>query len=217
MQPVVLNKCEGDKAPSRAILDVYLEQRADFRAGKESGLELSRREILKRTSAGLIVVTTAQGQLWATPADAAASAAPFQVLAASEAAWLAGLGEAIAPPSRDAGLVHYVDHHLALPHADCLLALRYLDVLPPYADFYRPALSSLQRLFGDPPPLNDARWGAVLDSLAKPPVAGWQGPPPQLFGFAVRLDAIDIAYGTRAGFARLGVDYLAHIEPERDW
>jgi len=35
--------------------------------------------------------------------------------------------------------------------------------------------------------------------------------------FAVRLDAIDVAYGTRAGLARLGVEYLPHIEPEADW
>ncbi len=150
-------------------------------------------------------------------AEATAASAGFAILDPVEAAWLAGLGEAIATPSRAAGLVHYVDHHLALPAAESLLALRYLDVAPPYAAFYRSALASLQRLHGAAPPTSDPRWNTVLAALNGPAPSGWQGPPPPLFLFAVRLDAVDIAYGTRAGFARLGIDYLAHIEPETDW
>ncbi len=157
--------------------------------------------------------------VWTTPAEAAARQGRFQTLTTLEAAWLGGLGEAIAPPSRAGGLAHYVDHHLGLAAADCLLGLRYLDVAPPYLDFYRPALASLARMGGGgaPPVAGDPRWTVLLADLAKPAPSGWAGPPAPLFLFAVRLDAIDIAYGTRAGFERLGVEYLAHVEPERDW
>ncbi|WP_226946650.1 hypothetical protein [Rhizorhabdus phycosphaerae] len=176
----------------------------------------TRRAVIKATG-GLVLAAIAGSNRWMTPAQAAAAGAVPRVLSAPEAAWLGGLGEAIAPPARTAGLVPYVDHHLAVPHAESLLALRYLDVSPPYADFYRPALASLQRAYGPAPAPDDARWSEILGKLGGNAVAGWAGPPQGLFLFAVRLDAIDIAYGTRAGFQRLGVDYLPHIEPESDW
>ncbi len=177
----------------------------------------SRRDVIRQLAAGLILVETAVGLKWQTPAQAAAGDAPLRVLSPAEGLWVAALGEAIAPPSRAAGLVHFIDHHLAQPPADCLLGIRYLDVLPPYLNFYRPALASLYRLYGPPPPADNPQWAAILAKLAGPPVPAWTGPPPGLFLFVARLDAVDIAYGTRAGFARLGVDYLPHIEPETDW
>jgi hypothetical protein len=182
-------------------------------------LSHTRRRFLGTGAAGLVLTSIAGELVWTTPADAAERKGGFRTLTAFEAEWLGGLGEAIAPPSKAGGLAHYVDHHLGVPHADCLLGLRYLDVQPPYLDFYRPALASLARLGGggSPPAPGDARWTALLVELAKPAPPGWAGPPAPLFLFAVRLDAIDIAYGTRAGFARLGVEYLAHVEPERDW
>ncbi len=180
-------------------------------------MSVTRREVIGRPAAGLVLVPLSGGLLgWLSPADAAVRGETFRTLTATEAAWLAGLGEAIAPPSRAGGLVRFVDHHITVPAADSLLALRYLDVAPPYANFYRPALAALARR-GAPPPAGDPRWTAILGDLAGSGGAGWSGPPAPLFLFAVRLDAIDIAYGTRAGFARLGVEYLPHIEPETDW
>lgn len=185
---------------------------------KGTDMGLNRRDLLNRSAAGFVLASVAGTLGWMSPAEAQARGAAFRLLNPSEAAWVAGLGEAIAPPARTAGLAHYLDHHLAAPPAESLLALRYLDVPPPYADFYRPALASLARLHGPLPPVSgDARWADILASLAGPDPTGWQGPPAGFFLFAIRLDAIDIAYGTREGFARLGIDYLAHIEPETDW
>jgi len=181
-------------------------------------LAITRRDMLDRSAAGLVLASVGGSLSWMSAAEAKAQGAALRILTGTEAAWLGGLGEAIAPPARDAGLVHYLDHHLAVPPAESLLALRYLDVPPPYLDFYRPALASLARMHGAvPPPADDARWAPILAGLGGPDPAGWQGPPSGLFLFALRLDAIDIAYGTKDGFARLGVDYLAHIEPETDW
>ncbi len=47
---------------------------------------------------------------------------------------------------------------------------------------------------------------------------GWtNAPPAPLFYFALRSDAIDVTYGTMAGFERLDIPYMAHIEPARPW
>lgn len=179
--------------------------------------DLNRRDALRRGGAGLILATLGGALGWVTPAAAAAGDAPFRTLTPGQGAWLAALGDAIAPGAAAAGIAHFVDHHITVPPAESLLALRYLDAAPPYADFYRAALDALARHAGAvPPPAGDPRWTRLLGELAAP-IAGWQGPPPPFFLFAVRLDAVDMAYGTRAGFARLGVEYLAHVEPETDW
>jgi hypothetical protein len=179
--------------------------------------ELSRRGMIGGT-AGLVLALVDGAPLWLSPAAAVAAGAGFRILTPGEAAWVAALGEAIAPPTRAGGLAHYLDHHLAEPAERSLLAVRYLDVAPPYLDFYRPALTALAGRYGaTPPATDDPRWTGILGDLGTGDLPGWQGPPPPFFLFAFRLDAIDIAYGTRAGFERLGVEYLAHIEPESDW
>ena len=172
-----------------------------------------RRDVMRHGAAGMVLAMLGGRLAWTTPAAAAVAGAAPRAFSAQAAAWLGGLGEAIAPPSRAAGLVAYLDHHVSVAPAESLLALRYLDVPPPYADFYRPPLAALQRAYGDPPAAPSARWAEILASLGAGKVASVS----PLFLFAVRLDAIDIAYGTRAGFARLGIDYLPHIEPEQDW
>ncbi|ABQ67431.1 MULTISPECIES: hypothetical protein [Sphingomonadales] len=181
-------------------------------------MAITRRDIFGRSAVGLVLASVGGSLSWMSAAQAQARGATLRTLTPTEAAWVAGLGEAIAPPAREAGLVPYLDHHLSVPPAESLLALRYLDVAPPYLDFYRPALASLARLHGTvPPPSGDPRWTAILAALLGPDPTGWQGPPGGFFLFAMRLDAVDVAYGTKAGFERLGVDYLGHIDPETAW
>ncbi len=181
-------------------------------------MAITRRDMLGRSAAGLVLASVGGSLSWMSAAEAQAKGAALRTLTETEAAWAGCLGEAIAPPAREAGLVHYLDHHLTVPPAESLLGLRYLDVPPPYVDFYRPALASLARLHGAvPPPSGDHRWTAILDGLLGPDPADWQGPPGGFFLFAMRLDAVDVAYGTKAGFERLGVDYLGHIDPETAW
>ncbi len=180
-------------------------------------MDLTRRGLIERSAAGLVLARLGGALVWSTPVAAAARQAQLTHLNEGEAAWLGGLGEAIAPPSRAGGLIYFVDHHVGVPAADSLLALRYLDVPPPYLAFYRAGLAALARLAATPPPTGDPRWTEIIRTLLDGGGPGWSGPPAPALLFAVRLDAIDIAYGTRAGFARLGVDYLPHIEPEHDW
>lgn len=159
-----------------------------------------------------------------TPAAARADKVPLRTLTDAEANSLEAFGEVLLPGARAAGIAHFVDHHLSVAPAQSLLMLRYLDVAPPYAPFYKAGLAALEAL-------SEARHGtgfagldaaqatALVGEMAKPgpPMPGWQGPPPSLFYFAARADAVDVVYGTEAGFEKLGVPYMAHLLPETPW
>ncbi|HLY58888.1 MAG TPA: hypothetical protein VKS60_25225 [Stellaceae bacterium] len=160
----------------------------------------------------MILASIGGSLVWCLPAEAAAVQAEFRTLSAADGTLLAAFAEAIVPGAADAGCAHFIDHHVGVAPAESLLSLRYLDVAPPYAAFYGAGLAALRQLAGPHPD-----WDATIRRLQAPSLAGWQGPPPGLFYFAVRSDAVDAVYGTRAGFKRLGIEYLAHIEPETDW
>jgi len=146
--------------------------------------------------------------------DAAKRGDGFRTLSADEAAQLGHLGEALVPGAHAAGIAHYVDHHLSVPSAESLLMLRYLDIAPPYADFYRSGLAQLARSAGG----RVEDWTAIAGSLAAGTITPWDdAPPAALFYFVLRADAVDVVYGTEAGFERLGVPYLPHIPPGARW
>lgn len=116
-----------------------------------------------------------------------------------EAAQLDALGDALVPGSRAGGLSRYIDRYVSVTPADSLLTLRYLNVEPPYGDFYR---ESLRRLGA----YRDV--GEAVNRLAE---------TEPLFYFALRSDALDVAYGTMAGFETLRIPYLPHIAPRVPW
>lgn len=178
--------------------------------------------MLKSAALGLFAFEVSGIEALLSPAQARAKAAAFTVLSAAEAALLEAFGEALVPGARAAGIAHFVDANLARPHAASLLTARYLDVLPPHDAFYKEGLAALDRasrvLLGAP-------LTQVSPEAAKPLIAAmlpgtispWVGPPPALFYLAVRSDAADLVYGTRAAFARMKVPYMAHIDPPADW
>jgi hypothetical protein len=48
-------------------------------------------------------------------------------------------------------------------------------------------------------------------------IDGWKGPPGGFVYFLLRSDAVDVVYGTVAGYKSLDIPYMAHIEPKRSW
>lgn len=175
-------------------------------------MPIGRRSVLAGAGVAVAGVVTAPPALrWI---KAAARGDGFRTLTTAEAAMLGDIGEALVPGARAAGLAHYVDQHVSVPAAESLLMLRYLDVAPPFAEFYRTGLAALARVTGDEP----ADWNAIAAALADGSITPWaDAPPAGLFYFAVRADAVDVVYGTEAGFARLGVPYLPHIPPDPRW
>ena len=157
-----------------------------------------------------------------TPAEAQAAGIALQVLTEAEADTLAALAEAMVPGARTAGIVHYLDKQCAASTQDCLLMVRYLGVAAPYLDFYRAALTAANQAA-------IATHGTALSALSQPQAAQlvgeisqgnpafWDGPPAAFFYFVLRADAIDVVYGTKAGFAKLDIPYSAHIAPTQDW
>ena len=180
----------------------------------------TRRGALKGLRA--LAFVTAAGTRWLTPAEAAAAHVPLRVLTRAEAATLEALGEALLPGAARAGIAHFVDHQLAVSPADSLLMLRYLDVPPPYAAFYQPALAALDalaaRIHGHAfAALVPAQRAALIPTFAFAEPTGWRGPPSPLLYLAVRADAVDVVHGTHEGLERLGLPTMEHIVPERAW
>lgn len=183
-------------------------------------MTLSRRDALQSAFALAFTVSGVESLL--TPRQARAANADFHILSPLEVRALEAFGEVLLPGTREAGIAHFVDQQLTTPAPDSLLMIRYLDIPPPYLDFYRPALAALDAVSK----LSYGREFAALDAshaeklvgeLSQTVPQGWQGPPAPLFFFVARSDAVDVVYGTEEGFAKLGVPYMAHIMPPRKW
>lgn len=192
-------------------------------------MKVNRRMIIVGTAAGgaalalgMIPVLIDGRTEHVSPGEARHRDVPLRTLTLDDAAILDRLGEALLPGAAEAGFVHYIDHHVSVPAAESFLIARYLDVPPPYADFYRSGLAALdahsvaahKQRFTD---LSLATARGLVASLMAAPLSNWRGPPAPLFYFVTRADALDVMYGTMAGFEQLGVPYMAHIDPERPW
>jgi hypothetical protein len=185
---------------------------------------MNRRDFHKTSSALLLTYLTLGKSVILSPAAAQEQGLAHQILTPEEARLLALLGEAIVPGAQKAGLSHYIDYHLNLPQADSLLILKYLGVQGPFRDFYRPALRAFKEscpLFREkdishvlPQDLTD--YVAIMAQENPPnwPTTEKATPPAPFFYFVLRSDAIDVTYGTMAGFDKLDIPYMAHIEPE---
>lgn len=157
-----------------------------------------------------------------TPAQARTADVPLRSLDTGTAAVLEALGETLLPGSAAAGLAHYIDHQLSGDPADSMLMIKYLGVPAPFNDFYQAGLhatdATARAVYGKAfRELSREQASASVTRMSGGQVEGWQGPPAGLFYFVLRSDAIDVVYGTKAGFEQLGVPYMAHIEPPSRW
>ncbi|MGI8475836.1 MAG: gluconate 2-dehydrogenase subunit 3 family protein [Thermomicrobiales bacterium] len=183
-------------------------------------LDLNRRQLLTAmgATAAALRIPTPFGLL--SPTQAKAQDAPLAVLSPAEATTLDALGDVLLPGAAKAGISHYVDAQLA--KAIPFLIYRYLDVPIPPTDFYKGSLAALDAYSQAKhrsafTALTPDVQAAVVGDLAGGKPDGWSGPPPSLVYFVVRMDAVDVVYGTEEGFARLGLEYEAHIAPPQKW
>jgi len=185
---------------------------------------MDRRDFIKKSgsSLGLLAVQLNGLNFLLSPTEARAANVPLTVLTPAEAKTLESFGEVLLPGAKEAGLAHFIDHHLAVDAKDSLLMLRYMDWPAPYAGFYKAGLMGLdaassaqhQKKFHE---LTSQKAEALVRSMGADTPSGWQGIPAQLFYFVVRSDAVDVVYGTEEGFEKLGVPYMAHITPPSKW
>lgn len=155
---------------------------------------------------------------WLTPRAAKLRGVPLQTLSADEAQTLEALGDVLLPGAREAGIALFVDKHLSAPPSETLLTIRYLDVPPPYALFYKSALAALDAFAGGSFARVAPRHAVdIVRAIANTVPSGWKGPPSPLLYFTVRSDAVDVVYGTQEGFDKLGIPYMPHIAPPTNW
>ncbi len=174
--------------------------------------DFSRRELLAKSSLAFTFATAAGGLLL-TPAQAREKALAFRVLSAAQARACETLAEALVPGAAKGGIAHYIDSQLAAGD-DSLLMLKYLGVNQrEHRGFYGAALDSVARELAK----DGVKVPALAGRMAGDAVADWAGPPASFFYFVLRADALDVVYGTPAGFGDIGIPYRAHIEPPAAW
>ena len=172
--------------------------------------------------AGALAFMVGGAEVLLTPGEARAQGVPLRSLKPDEAETIEALGETLVPDARKAGIANFVDHQISIPAEEALLEARILNVRPPYANFYRAAIGTIDRT-------SAARGGkrfALLDAAAQHEfidlmrqnkIDGWQGPPGPFVYLVLRSDAVDVVYGTMAGYEALGVPYMPHIAPTKRW
>ncbi len=182
----------------------------------------TRRTFLRGAGAGALAYTVGGATVLLTPREARARAVPLQVLTEAQATTLEAFAGVLVEGAADAGVVHFVDQQLAQDPNDALLTARYFNVEPPFAAFYAAGLAALDgaaqaehgKPFGElPAGAAQALAGGLLGG--NPP--GWQGPPAPVVYLVMRSDAVDVVYGTPRGFEDLGIPYMPHILPPRNW
>lgn len=185
-------------------------------------MSTTRRDFIKQTGLGLLAFEAGGTLLMLSPAEARRRKIPYQKLTPDLAATLEALGETLVPGAAEEGIAHYVDQQLGSSADRSMLMIRYLGVPPPFDGFYREGLQALNdtsaSLFDKPfAALDASRARSLVQTMSSENPEGWSGPPAPFFYFVARGDAIDVVYGTVKGFERLGIPYMAHINPPSKW
>jgi hypothetical protein len=184
---------------------------------------IERRVFMQGAMIGALAFVVDGVETLLTPQQAYAQGVPLRTLNAEEAQTLEAVGEALVPGARAAGIVQFVDQQISIPPEEALLEARIMNVRPPYANFYRAAISAIDRAskahnggrgFAK---LDATEQHQFIDNMRQSKVEGWQGPGSPFVYFLLRTDAVDVVYGTMEGYARLGVPYMPHIAPTRSW
>jgi len=147
---------------------------------------------------------------------------PQQLFSEKQKRTISIVGNAFVPGSGEAGLADFIESQLAVDPQHSLLMIRYVGVAPPYRDFYLSSIDAVavwaERQYGQQvEKLSRPQLDSLIADLAGNNPDNFTDFPAALFYFVFRADAMDVVYGTKSGFARLGIPYMAHIEPRNDW
>jgi len=171
----------------------------------------NRRDVITGGATALGLFFIGGQRVWATPGDAVARNFTPQILTQPQSLALTTLAEHLVPGSAKGGINAYIDSQLAAG-PDSLLMAKYVGVpVEQQRTFYSSALDALVKALAETPV------EAVAAAMATDAVTDWQGPPASYVFFLFRADALDVTYGSEAGFATLDIPYSAHIRPETTW
>jgi hypothetical protein len=183
---------------------------------------IGRRGFVRGASLSALAFTVGGVEVVMSAGQARARGVPFRLLDAHQGETLEALGETLVPQARESGIAHFIDQQLSVPPHESLLQARIFNFRPPFADFYRSAIKTVDggsnKLFGrDFALLPAADQRQFVDSMRQNKVEGWTGPPGALVYAVLRADAVDVVYGTIEGYEALGIPYMPHISPDKRW
>jgi len=184
--------------------------------------DVGRRGFVKGATLGALAFAVGGAEILMAPGEARARNVPFRLLDTHQGETLEALGETLVPQAREAGIAHYIDQQLSVPPHEALLQARIFNVRPPFADFYRTAIVSVdessRKIFGgDFAQLTARDQRELVDRMRQNKIEGWSGRPGAAVYAVLRADAVDVVYGTMEGYEALGIPYMAHIPPEKRW
>ena len=187
-------------------------------------MKLTRRSLVdKAFKSSMLCLTFKIGgiSLLLTPEEARAQGVPLQKLTDVQARRMDLLAEAMVPGPSKLGVVQFVDHQLNADPNEALLIAKYFGVGLPYINFYAAGLDvaagMAEKDLGKSIDELDADAATQLVKLMAVPGAVVNKFPIFLFYMCLRSDAVDVVYGTPAGFEKLNVPYMQHILPPENW
>src|SRR6202040_4442415 len=113
---------------------------------------IGRRGFVKGARLGALAFSVGGVETIMAPNEARARNVPFRLLDGHQGETLEALGETLVPQAREAGIAHYIDQQLSVPPHEALLQARIFHFRPPFAEFYRTAITAVddasRKLFG---------------------------------------------------------------------
>jgi hypothetical protein len=183
---------------------------------------IKRRAFVQGAAIGALAFTVGGVERMLAPSEARAQGVPLKVLNTAEAKSLEAIGDTLVPGARQAGIANFLDQQCSVPPHEALLSLRIGNGAPPFVNFYRAAITEIDRQcgakLGKPfAEVTEAQQYEFVDLMRQGKHADWKGPPQQRIYGILRDDGVDVVYGTVEGFERLGVPYMPHILPKARW
>src|SRR5882757_10311135 len=160
---------------------------------------IGRRGFVKGATLGALAFTVGGAEVVMTAQQARARGIPFRLLDGHQGDTLEALGETLVPSAREAGIAHFIDQQLSVPPHESLLQARIFNFRPPFAEFYRTAIVTVdgasRKIFGQEfaqLPAADQR--AFVDLMRQNKIEGWTGRPGATVYAVLRADAVDVVY-----------------------
>jgi hypothetical protein len=183
---------------------------------------IGRRGFVKGATLGALAFSVGGVDVLMAPNEARARNVPFRFIDGHQGETLEALGETLVPKAREAGIAHYIDQQLSVPPQESLLQARIFNFRPPFADFYRSTIVTIdetsKKSFGKEfAQLAAKDQREFVDRMRQNKIEDWKGRPSALAYAVLRADAVDVVYGTMEGYEQMGVPYMPHIAPDRRW
>src|ERR1700744_3539478 len=158
---------------------------------------IGRRGFVKGATLGALAFTVGGAEILMTPNEARPRNVPCLLLDGHQGETLEPLGETLVPKAREAGIAHYIDQQLSVPPQESLLQARIFNFRPPFAEYYRTTLLTVddvsRKSFGKEfAQLTAKDQREFVDRMRQNKLEGWTGKSGPLAYAVLRADAVGV-------------------------